>query len=81
MRLAIVGCGPAGMLAAHACFLEGVEFEVFSNVDQPSLIGGAQYLHEFIPGIEIRPGKVDYKFVGDRQGYHIKAHGGSLPGA
>lgn len=55
-RVAILGCGPAGMMAAHACAQADMEFWIFS-VKKKSRIGGAQYLYREIPGLtEKSPG-------------------------
>lgn len=48
MKMAVLGCGPAGMMAAHACELAGYDFDILSRPDK-SRIGGAQYLHMYIP--------------------------------
>lgn len=49
-QIAVLGCGPAGLLAAHAVVRGGKEPIIFSR-KQKSPIGGAQYLHRSIPGI------------------------------
>lgn len=49
-KVAVLGCGPAGLLAAHAAARAGAEVDIFSKI-QKSRIGGAQYLYMAIPGI------------------------------
>jgi len=46
----ILGCGPAGLFAAQACELAGIEAVIISK-KKPSFIYGAQYLHQPIPGL------------------------------
>lgn len=48
--VAILGCGPAGLLAAHACVLAEQPFTIISRKEK-SLIGGAQFLHQHIPAL------------------------------
>ena len=75
-RIAVLGCGPAGLLAAHACQLSGNLVDIYS-VYRPSPIGGAQFLHREIPGItDPSPdGKVYFVHVGSDVGYAIKVYG------
>jgi hypothetical protein len=51
MKVAVLGTGPAGMFAVHACVEKGVTPSVISNTDQRSELRGAQYLHREIPGV------------------------------
>lgn len=46
----VLGCGPAGLLAAHAAAISGRDPVILSRKIK-SPIGGAQYLHREIPGI------------------------------
>lgn len=48
--VAVLGCGPAGLLAAHAAEQCGHKVRVISK-KRKSVIGGAQYLNEAIPGL------------------------------
>lgn len=51
MNIAILGCGPSGLVAAHAAMQININkrVSVFSrNLRSP--IYGAQYLHQPIPG-------------------------------
>lgn len=76
MRVAIFGCGPSGLLAAHAVALEGCE-PVILSIKEKSHIGGAQYLHEHIPGVtSLKPdGAVNFVKEGTREGYAFKIYG------
>jgi hypothetical protein len=79
-QVAVLGCGPAGLLAAHAAHESGAKVVVFS-VKQMSPIGGAQFLHRSIPGLtEERPdGLVEILHVGSDRVYAEKVYGN--PGA
>jgi hypothetical protein len=75
MKVAIIGCGPAGLFAAEACRQEGVSYTIFGERKQ-SQIAGAQYLHREIPELaEIQRGEIDYVKVGTRDGYANKVYG------
>jgi hypothetical protein len=75
-RVAIIGCGPTGLMAAHACKLNGVDFTVYSK-RRKSFLFGSQYLHEPIPDlVEEREGRqVQYINVGTPEEYRRKTHG------
>lgn len=77
MKVAVIGCGPAGLLAAHAAAERGHHVAIFSDKVEPSKIGGAQYLHEPIPGLTARvpSGHVHYAKIGSREGYAAKVYG------
>ena len=74
--VAILGCGPTGLLAAHACAQEGVDFDVISK-KRKSQLYGSQYLHEHIPGITNDRDFVGVKYVtrGTPEEYRRKVHG------
>lgn len=75
--IAILGTGPAGLLAAHACKLAGLPFSLFSVNDKPSVIGGAQFLHKPIYGIhDAEPdATLRYTVVGHPDTYKKKVYG------
>lgn len=81
MRVAVLGCGPAGLMAAHAAVLEGHEVDVISKRRKSEMFG-AQYLHEQIPGIpEVRSGIVMYDLVGGtNEEYRAKVYGHEYAG-
>lgn len=80
-RVLVLGCGPAGLIAAHAAaWHHGAEVKILS-VKRPSQLYGCQYLHKDIPGIPTRgPEVVRYRLVGNSEGYRKKVYGSlSLP--
>lgn len=74
--VAILGCGPAGLLAAHALAQRGIPFGIFS-VPAKSRLGGAQFLHESIPGLtsEEPDAMLTYRLEGDPMVYKQKVYG------
>lgn len=74
--VAILGTGPAGLVAAHACKLAGVPFHLF-GMGQKSMLGGAQFLHHQIPGLcgDEPDFHIKYHVVGDRRTYQRKVYG------
>jgi hypothetical protein len=82
--VAVLGAGPAGLLAAHAIELAGRVPAIFSNPDAPtsptvakSSIGPATYLHEAIPDLTSAEPDAMITFVkkGTRAGYAKKVYG------
>lgn len=75
--VAILGCGPAGLLAAHAAQQHGHDIKIITPQREKSVISGAQYLHSAIPGIttEHPDGHLTYTHVGDRGSYAEKIYG------
>jgi hypothetical protein len=75
-QIAVLGCGPAGLLAAHAALISGHEPRIFS-VKRKSPLAGTQYLHESIPNLtDSEPdGVVRYIKRGTQQGYAQKVYG------
>lgn len=81
MRITVLGCGPAGLMAAHAVMMIGSEwgFEpdlaIFSRKVKSPLYG-AQYLHRPIPGINCgEPRLVEYMLRGNPEDYKRKVYG------
>lgn len=76
MKVAILGCGPAGLLAVHGALQMGHEPFCYS-IKQKSVIPGAVYLHEEIPGMtpEEPDGVVTFHREGTRDGYALKVYG------
>lgn len=76
MEVAILGCGPAGLIAAHAVEKFGGEPTIISSKVK-SVIPGSQYLHEPIPGLtSVYPeNTVQYVRMGTAQGYAKKVYG------
>lgn len=77
--IAILGCGPSGLLAAWAVALQQRPFVIFS-VPKKSGLGGAQYLHKPIDGLtdDDMAHMVTYRMEGDPVVYFEKAYG-SMP--
>lgn len=76
MKVAILGCGPAGLLAAHAVARSGHEPVIFSRkVKSP--INGAQFLHRPIQGATMDDEKFIVTFIkiGTEQGYKQRIYG------
>lgn len=74
MRAAILGCGPAGLLAALAAEQHGYEPVIMSN-KAPSVLFGAQYLHRDIPDLHLSSATINYGLVGTADGYRRKQYG------
>jgi hypothetical protein len=75
-RVAILGCGPAGLVAAHAAISLGFEVVIISNTDEPSQLHGCQYLHAPVPGYEDVPHvRVSYELRGSVDQYRHKVYG------
>lgn len=79
MNIAVLGCGPAGLLAAHAAVLNGHTPTIYTDIAQPSRIGGAQFLHRAIPGVTLDHHHPDalceFIFMGSGEGYARKVYG------
>ena len=75
-RILVLGCGPAGMIAAHAASSMGHDVSIISANPRPSTMYGAQYLHAPIPHVtEGRPVTVNYVLNGSTRGYRDKVYG------
>lgn len=78
IKVAIVGSGPAGCIAAWACHLAGVDAAVYTNTLTPSPAPGAQYLHSpfVLPwDTAIDPVDITYVKMGTREDYSEKIYG------
>jgi FAD binding domain len=80
--IAILGAGPAGLMAAHACAIKGKPFAVFAIGDEvngvtKSKLGGAQFLHRAVPLLndESPDAIITYKVTGTPSGYRTKVYG------
>lgn len=74
INVAILGCGPAGLFAAHAATEGGANVTIFSKA-RKSYMRGAQYLHRPIPGLTGLPFEVEYQLKGSVDGYREKVYG------
>lgn len=81
-RVVILGCGPAGLFAAHAAKGEGADVTIISK-HRRSEMYGAQYLHSAIPGLTSSPLQrdftVEYRLEGDLDDYLKKVYGPIVP--
>lgn len=76
MKAAVLGYGPAGLIAAKTLVDEGIDVDVI-GAGGKSVIGGAQYLHEPILNAEhvTEPeGHIEFVKIGDRDGYAEKIY-------
>lgn len=74
---AVLGCGPSGLLAAHALEMRSVPFVILSK-KQKSVLGGAQYSHIPIPGYHDTDDsevKLTYEVIGSPEVYKEKVYG------
>lgn len=74
--VAILGCGPAGLLAAHAADRAGWTPHIFSQ-KQKSSMAGAMYVHNEIPGLTMSDDQdiVHFTKIGTKEGYATKVYG------
>lgn len=73
--IAILGCGPAGLLAAHAAALSRRKYVIFSRPAK-SHLGGAQFLHQSIQGLTTEdPYEISIIAEGSREIYQQKVYG------
>jgi hypothetical protein len=80
MRVLVLGCGPAGLMAAHAAALAGHDVLIYSKA-RKSRLYGCQYLHAPIPGIsEDQPVDVSYHLDGTPEDYRRKVYGPTWKG-
>lgn len=76
MRVIILGCGPAGLLAAHAAEQAGAESITIFSKKRKSEMYGCQYLHSDIPGLDLgQPLEVFYYLLGSPGEYRAKIYG------
>lgn len=81
MKVVILGCGPAGLIAAKAARDEGAAVVIASKKRKSELFG-AQYLHE--PISDIDPGRgveIVYTLEGTADAYRKKVYGNTFAGA
>lgn len=78
--VAILGCGPSGMMAVQAAVLSGWNFRIYSRKVKSEL-HGAQYLHQPIPGLPCgSPKLVRYHLRGTPEDYRRKVYGDAWDG-
>lgn len=54
MKIAVLGCGPAGLMVAHAVSQAGYDPFIISKREQSQMYG-AMYLHQRLPGMNKEP--------------------------
>jgi hypothetical protein len=76
MEVAVLGCGPAGLLVAHAVEQAGHSPHIFSKKAK-STIPGSQHLQGHIPGVtpEYPDSAVLFVRMGTQRGYAQKVYG------
>jgi hypothetical protein len=76
MNVAILGCGPSGLLAARAADVRGHKVDLYSRKVK-SEINGAMFMHASIPGIsDVAPEfMIDIIKSGVREGYAENVYG------
>lgn len=76
MRVLILGCGPAGLVAARAAIDSGHQAVIVSKTARASQQWGCQYLHAPVPGYEDVPSvRVSYRLNGTPEDYRRKVYG------
>lgn len=77
--VAVLGCGPAGLFAAHAAASLGLRVLIFSNKVKSKMYG-AQYLHAPIDGLSSKaPQRIMYTLDGTEEEYAEKVYGPNKP--
>jgi hypothetical protein len=76
VKVAVLGCGPAGLMAAHGARNAGAHVAIYSE-RRKSPLYGAQYLHAPIPGVTDLEDRVivDYRIQGSPEKYRSKVYG------
>jgi hypothetical protein len=86
MKILILGCGPAGLFAAHAANQLGHSVDILSKRRKSEMFG-AQYLHRDIPGLtdlddvarRVARFEVTYTLTGTLDEYLHKVYGDEIP--
>lgn len=73
-RAAVLGCGPAGLFAAHGLVEMGWDVTILSNKRRSEMFG-AQYLHEPVHGLAEVGTVLKYELLGTPEGYRRKVYG------
>lgn len=73
-RALVLGCGPAGLFAAHALIQSGWKVNIWSKKRRSEMYG-AQYLHAPIHELAKRETTVTYVLVGTEEQYRQKVYG------
>lgn len=73
-KVAIFGCGPAGLFAAWAAVQAGAEVMIISKKRRSELYG-AQYLHMPIPETKAERRVIEYRLLGTQENYRKRVYG------
>ena len=75
--VAVLGCGPSGLLAVHTCRQNGIPAFAFSKGAEKSVIYGAQYLIKPVGGVTFSQSMISHKLrpSATMQEYLAKTHG------
>lgn len=81
LRVAVLGCGPSGLVSVHAAVNNGCDVDIYSKYRKSQLFG-SQYLHSPIPGMTRASDSVTVTYVnnGSPHDYRRKAHGAAWDG-
>lgn len=75
MKILVLGCGPAGLLAAHAASYAPDAYINIVSIKQRSELYGCQYLHGPIPDLALDTTTVSYELRGSVSDYQRKVYG------
>lgn len=78
-KAVVIGCGPAGVLTAHACHLHGLQTTVVSPLVAMSKQYGAQYVHSKIDDVDHESFFLHYEYHGREDNYRKKIYGDKVP--
>lgn len=78
MKILVLGCGPAGLLAAHAASYIAEAQVAIVSAKKKSELFGCQYLHGPIPGLDVATTTVTYDLLGTPEEYAMKVYGSRL---
>lgn len=79
MRILILGCGPAGLVATAAAERFQNTEVIILSVKRQSPLHGCQYLHAPIPGYHVSKAEVAYLLRGTEEAYARKVYGTDRP--
>lgn len=79
MEIAVLGAGPAGVLASAKAMEMGHSVAIFSD-RQPGKLLGAQYLHCPPPIVSVNEFDINYELQGSVEGYRSKVYGDNWTG-
>ena len=82
MKVVILGCGPAGLMAAHGAIAGGADIVQILSKRRKSELFGAQYLHAPIPNAPLQDHvRITYTLDGNAADYRHKVYGPQWDGS